>query len=77
MLHIIKKEINIGKELLSKIVWKLKVRQVKKMSNKIKLLDDDFIKIVKAVEQDILETRFNIIAKANKEVIDFYLRLGK
>ena len=47
------------------------------MSNEIKLLDDDFIKIVKAIEQDILETRFNIIAKANKEVIDFYLRLGK
>ena len=41
------------------------------MSNEIKLLDDDFIKIVKAIEQDILETRFNIIAKANKEVIDF------
>lgn len=49
----------------------------KNMSNEIKLLDDDFIKIVKAIEQDILETRFNIIAKANKEVIDFYLRLGK
>ena len=32
---------------------------------------------MKAIEQDILETRFNIIAKANKEVIDFYLRLGK
>ena len=47
------------------------------MSNEIKILDDDFIKIVKAIEQDILETRFNIIAKANKEVIDFYLRLGK
>ena len=47
------------------------------MSNEIKILDDDFIKIVKTIEQDILETRFNIIAKANKEVIDFYLRLGK
>ena len=44
------------------------------MSNEIKLLDDDFIKIVKTIEQDILETRFNIIAKANKEVIDFYLK---
>ena len=26
----------------------------KNMSNEIKLLDDDFIKIVKAIEQDIL-----------------------
>lgn len=47
------------------------------MSNEIKILDNDFIKIVKAIEQDILETRFNIMTKANEEVIDFYLRLGK
>ena len=47
------------------------------MLNELELLDDEFVKIVKAIEKDILDTRFNIIAKANKEVIDFYLRLGK
>lgn len=43
------------------------------MSNELELLDDDFVKIVK----DILDTRYNIISKANKEVVNFYLRLGK
>ena len=47
------------------------------MSKEMEILDDDFVKIVKKIEKDILDTRFNIITKANKEVIDFYLRLGK
>ena len=47
------------------------------MSNEIELLDDDFVKIVKDIEKDILDTRYNIISKANKEVVNFYLRLGK
>ena len=47
------------------------------MSEEMEILDDDFVKIVKKIEKDILDTRFNIITKANKEVIDFYLRLGK
>ncbi len=47
------------------------------MSKKIEILDDDFVKIVKKIEKDILDTRFNIITKANKEVVEFYLRLGK
>ena len=47
------------------------------MSQEMEILDDDFVKIVKKIEKDILDTRFNIITKANKEVIDFYLRLGK
>ena len=47
------------------------------MSNELELLDDEFVKIVKDIEKDILDTRYNIISKANKEVIDFYLRLGK
>ena len=47
------------------------------MSNEIELLDDDFVKIVKNIEKDILDTRYNIISKANKEVVNFYLRLGK
>ena len=47
------------------------------MSNELELLDDDFVKIVKDIEKDILNTRYNIISKANKEVVNFYLRLGK
>ena len=47
------------------------------MSNELELLDDDFVKIVKDIEKDILDTRYNIISKANKEVVNFYLRLGK
>lgn len=47
------------------------------MSNELELLDDEFVKIVKDIEKDILDTRYNIISKANKEVIDFYLGLGK
>ena len=47
------------------------------MSNELELLDDDFVKIVKNIEKDILDTRYNIISKANKEVVNFYLRLGK
>ncbi len=47
------------------------------MSNEIELLDDDFVKIVRNIEKDILDTRYNIISKANKEVVNFYLRLGK
>lgn len=43
----------------------------------MEILNDDFVKIVKKIEKDILDTRFNIITKANKEVIDFYLRLRK
>ena len=31
------------------------------MSNEIELLDDDFVKIVKDIEKDILDTRYNII----------------
>ena len=37
------------------------------MSNEFELLDDNFAKIVK----DILDTRYNIISKANKEVVNF------
>ena len=55
----------------------MKVRYVKNMSNEIELLDDDFVKIVKDIEKDILDTKYNIISKANKEVVNFYLRLGK
>lgn len=47
------------------------------MSNELEVLDDDFVKIVKDIEKDILDTRYNIISKANKEVVNFYLRLGK
>ena len=50
---------------------------VSNMSNELELLDDEFVKIVKDIEKDILDTRYNIISKANKEVIDFYLGLGK
>ncbi len=38
------------------------------MSNELELLDDEFVKIVKDIEKDILDTRYNIISKANKEV---------
>lgn len=31
------------------------------MSNKLELLDDDFVKIVKDIEKDILDTRYNIM----------------
>ncbi len=55
----------------------MKVNGVSNMSNELELLDDEFVKIVKDIEKDILDTRYNIISKANKEVIDFYLRLGK
>lgn len=42
------------------------------MLNELELLDDDFVKIVKNIEKDILNTRYNIISKANKEVVNFY-----
>ena len=52
-------------------------KEINNMSNELELLDDDFVKIVKDIKKDILDTRYNIISKANKEVVNFYLRLGK
>ena len=44
------------------------LKEINNMSNELELLDDDFVKIVKDIEKDILDTRYNIISKANKEV---------